>query len=141
MPASRARGPGLVVGRRLVEQRVLAVAVDAEAEGEHDAAARQPVERRRLLGDELHAPPRQRRTIVPMRTRSVATATAASVTHGSANGSSVRFHRWSQTKTPSHPAASAVAATSATTPGSASSSDSDSDRPQRMPGHRSDRRR
>ena len=53
-------GPGAVVGRRLVEQRVLAVAVHAEAEGEHDAAGRQPVERRGLLGDQLHAAPRQR---------------------------------------------------------------------------------
>ena len=55
------RRPGLVVGRRLVEQRVLAVAVDAEAERQHDASARQPVQRRRRLGDELHPLARQRR--------------------------------------------------------------------------------
>ena len=69
-----------------------------------------------------------------MRTRSVAVATAASVTHGSANGSNVRFHRWSHTNTPSHPASSAVDATSTTASGSASSSESDSDSPQRIPG-------
>ena len=68
----------------------------------------------------------------------MATATAASVTHGSANGSSVRFHRWSQTKMPSQPLASAVAATSAIADGSASSSDSEIDSPQRMASDRSD---
>ena len=71
-------------------------------------------------------------TIVPTTTRSVATATAASVIHGSANGSSVLFQRWSQTKMPSHPLASAAAATSAITLGSASSSDNEIDSPHLM---------
>ena len=68
-------------------------------------------------------------TIVPICTRSVATAIAANVTNGSAKGTSVRFHRWSHTNTPCQPAASAAAATSATTAGSPSSSDSEIDRP------------
>ena len=50
-----------VVRRRLAERRVLAVAVDAEAEAEHHPARRQAVERRRCLSDELRPPPRQRR--------------------------------------------------------------------------------
>ena len=73
-------------------------------------------------------------TIVPTRMRRVAEAIAANVTNGSANGAPVRFHRWSQTKTPSQPAASATVASSASDAGSASSSDNDTDKPQRTTG-------
>ena len=59
-PGVERGGPGAVVGRRLVEQRVLAVAVDPEAEPEHHPAARQAIERRGRLGDELRAAARQR---------------------------------------------------------------------------------
>ena len=61
-------------------------------------------------------------TIGPMRTRSVAIATAASVIHGSAMSvTGARYSMWSHTNTPSQPAASASAARSATSRGSASS--------------------
>ena len=50
-----------VVGQRLVERRVLAVAVVAQAQPEDRASAGQPVQRRRVLGDDLPAPARQRR--------------------------------------------------------------------------------
>ena len=73
-------------------------------------------------------------TIVPMRTRLVADAIAAKVTNGSANGTPVRFHRWSQTKMPSQPDPSATVAISATDAGSASSPDNDTDKPQRTTG-------
>jgi hypothetical protein len=55
-------------------------------------------------------------TIGPRRSRSVARATPASSSHGSAIGSFQAFTkvRWSQTKKPSQPAASASAASAAT---------------------------
>ena len=71
---------------------------------------------------------------MPITTRSVAIAIAASVTNGSANGTNVRFQRWSQTNTPSQPACSAATATSASNPGSAKSPDNEIDKPQRTPG-------
>ena len=120
-----------IIGRRLVEHRELAVAVDAEAEAEHH----RPADRRSSEVAAWATSCGRRRgsaaTIVPISTRSVATAIAASVTNGSANGASVRFHRWSHTNTPCQPACSAVAATSATTPGSDSSPDNEIDRPHR----------
>ena len=62
-------------------------------------------------------------TIGPIVTRSVATATAASVIHGSATAlTGARYSTWSQTKKPSQPACSARAASSATAAGSHSSS-------------------
>ena len=61
MPRVERRAARLVGVGRLAEQRVLAVAVHAEPEPEHHAPARQPIERRRGLGDELRPAARQRR--------------------------------------------------------------------------------
>ena len=59
----------------------------------------------------------------PIASRSVATATAARVIHGSATArTGARYSMWSQTKKPSQPRLSARAARAATAPGSDSSS-------------------
>ena len=59
MPRSSAAARA-IVGRRLREHRELAVAVDAEAEAQRDAAVREPVERRGLLRDDLGSAARDR---------------------------------------------------------------------------------
>ncbi len=53
--------PRPVVRRRLIERRVLAVAVDSEADAEHHPTRRQSIERRRRLSHELRPPPGQGR--------------------------------------------------------------------------------
>src|SRR5262245_58811231 len=64
-------------------------------------------------------------TSAPMRTRGVAQAAAARVTHGSATARpGPRWAMWSQAKKPSYPRSSARAARRATTRGSASSPNS-----------------
>lgn len=121
--------PGIV--ELLVEGGILPVAVVAQAQPQDETASRHPVEGGGLLGDDLGAAPGRGVTSVPIVTCRVASATAARVTHGSAKGWPVLFQRWSQTKKPSQPAASAVAAGAATVSGWARSPLKEVEIPQR----------
>ena len=58
-PGIKRSGSSSIVDRRLVEHRVLAVAIDPKAEAEHHAATGQAIDRCRRLSDELRPTSRQ----------------------------------------------------------------------------------